>query len=118
MSIKIYGISQCNTVKKARQWLDENHIVAEFIDFKKQPPTQNDIEFWLTQIPKEVLINRRGTTWRKLSSEEQQAALVSDQRAIDLMLAQPSIIKRPVLIHNNKITIGFDPQRYTEIFGL
>lgn len=118
MSIKIYGISQCNTVKKARQWLEENHIIAEFIDFKKQPPTQNDIEFWLSQIAKELLINRRGTTWRKLSSEEQQAALVSDQTAIELMQAYPSIIKRPVLIHNNIVTIGFDPQRYTEIFGL
>lgn len=117
MSIQIYGISQCNTVKKARRWLAEHHINAEFIDFKKIPPTITDIQFWLTQIPKEILINRKGTTWRKLSTSEQTIALSNDEEAIRLMINQPSVIKRPVLVKNQFILVGFDPQRYTDFFA-
>ncbi|NUE66898.1 MULTISPECIES: Spx/MgsR family RNA polymerase-binding regulatory protein [Snodgrassella] len=117
MSIRIYGISQCNTVKKARQWLAEQHINAEFIDFKKIPPTVADIQFWLTQIPKETLINRKGTTWRKLSTSEQQNALSSDEAAINLMINQPSVIKRPVLVNNQRVLVGFDAQQYTEFLA-
>lgn len=117
MSIQIYGISQCNTVKKARQWLAEHHINAEFIDLKKIPPTITDIQFWLTQIPKEILINRKGTTWRKLSTSEQTIALSNDEEAIRLMINQPLVIKRPVLVKNQFILVGFDPQRYTDFFA-
>ncbi|PIT52130.1 hypothetical protein BHC44_07745 [Snodgrassella alvi] len=117
MSIRIYGISQCNTVKKARQWLAEQHTNAEFIDLKKIPPTAADIQFWLTQIPKETLINRKGTTWRKLSTSEQQDALSSDQAAINLMINQPSVIKRPVLVNNQRVVVGFDTQQYTEFLA-
>ena len=115
MSTKIYGITQCNTVKKARQWLEENNITVEYIDFKKIPPTTKDIEFWLTQIPKEKLINRKGTTWRKLTDNEQLEAFNSEATAINLMLTYPSIIKRPVLVHKNQVMIGFDPILYGEL---
>lgn len=117
MSIQIYGISQCNTVKKAREWLADQHINAEFIDFKKTPPTITDIQFWLAQVPKETLINRKGTTWRKLSNNEQTIALSNDDEAIRLMINHPSVIKRPVLVKNQLILVGFDPQRYTEFFA-
>lgn len=118
MSIRIYGISQCNTVKKARQWLQEHKIDAEFIDFKKTPPTATDIQFWLTQIPKETLINRKGTTWRQLSATDQQDALCSNEAAIQLMMNQPSVIKRPVLINNNqRVLVGFDAAKYTEFLA-
>lgn len=116
-AIKIFGISQCSTVKKARQWLSEHQISAEFIDFKKTFPCQKDIELWLSQIPRDILINRKGTTWRKLSLIEQQTALSCNESAINLMIAKPSIIKRPVLIYKNKIIIGFNPELYTEIFA-
>ena len=118
MSTKIYGITQCNTVKKARQWLNENNITAEYIDFKKIPPSAKDIEFWLSQIPKEKLINRKGTTWRKLTDSEQQEAFSSEATAINLMLTHPSIIKRPVLVHKNQVMIGFDPLLYNNFFVL
>ncbi|WP_370578971.1 Spx/MgsR family RNA polymerase-binding regulatory protein [Snodgrassella alvi] len=117
MSIQIYGISQCNTVKKARKWLADQHINAEFIDFKKTPPIITDIQFWLTQVPKETLINRKGTTWRKLSNNEKTIALSNDDEAIRLMINHPSVIKRPVLVKNQLILVGFDPQRYTEFFA-
>ncbi|PIT51343.1 Spx/MgsR family RNA polymerase-binding regulatory protein [Snodgrassella alvi] len=117
MSIRIYGIGQCSTVKKARQWLAEQHISAEFIDFKKTPPVTTDIQFWLTQIPKEILINRKGTTWRKLSTNEQQNALSSNEAAINLMINQPSVIKRPVLVNNQRVLVGFDAQQYTEFLA-
>ena len=118
MSTKIYGITQCNTVKKARQWLNENNITAEYIDFKKIPPSTKDIEFWLSQIPKEKLINRKGTTWHKLTDSEQQEALSSEATAINLMLTHPSIIKRPVLVHKNQVMIGFDPLLYNKFLVL
>ena len=117
MSIQIYGISQCNTVKKARKWLTDQHINAEFIDYKKISPTITDIQFWLTQVPKETLINRKGTTWRRLSNNEQTIALSNDDEAIRLMINHPSVIKRPVLVKNPLILVGFDPQRYTEFFA-
>ncbi|MCO6503844.1 MAG: Spx/MgsR family RNA polymerase-binding regulatory protein [Snodgrassella sp.] len=118
MSIKIFGLSQCNTVKKARQWLNDNNIVAEFVDFKKTPPSQRDLEFWLSQIPKESLINRKGTTWRNLNPAEQQTALSCDRAAIELMMTQPSIIKRPVLTYKNQITIGFNPEHYQKFLSV
>lgn len=118
MSTKIYGITQCNTVKKARQWLNENNITAEYINFKKIPPSAKDIEFWLSQIPKEKLINRKGTTWRKLTDSEQQEAFSSEATAINLMLTHPSIIKRPVVVHKNQVMIGFDPLLYNKFLVL
>jgi arsenate reductase (glutaredoxin) len=117
MSIRIYGISQCNTVKKARQWLIEQHISAEFIDFKKIPPTITDLQHWLTQIPKETLINTKGTTWRKLSADEKLNALSSNEAAINLMMNQPSVIKRPILVNNQRVLVGFDAQQYTEFLA-
>ncbi|MDF7675930.1 Spx/MgsR family RNA polymerase-binding regulatory protein [Neisseriaceae bacterium ESL0693] len=114
--IKLYGIANCNTVKKARLWLKAQGIDAEFIDFKKIPPTKQDIQFWLTHLPKETLINRKGTTWRKLTQTEQQQAFMSDEEAIEIMLTHPSIIKRPVLIVDDTVTAGFNEQHYADLF--
>ncbi len=114
--IQLYGISNCDTVKKARTWLQEQSIQFEFIDFKKQAPTAELITSWLQTIPLETLLNKRGTTWRKLS-EEQQAQAASTEGAIALMVAQPSIIKRPILSMNQQHYAGFQAELYSTLFA-
>ncbi len=113
----LYGIPNCDTVKKARVWLNEAGVAAEFVDFKKQPPTPELIRSWLAQVPLETLLNKRGTTWRKLSTEEQAAAAETDA-AVELMSRQPSLIKRPVLqTEDGVISVGFDAERYRTLFA-
>lgn len=113
--IKLYGIANCSTVKKARFWLEAQHINTDFIDFKKVPPTEENIQFWLTQVPKEILINRKGITWRKLTQEEQQLAQSHDSGAIKIMCTYPSVIKRPVLVTSKTVTVGFDESAYSDL---
>lgn len=113
----LYGIPNCDTVKKARAWLAENNIAYDFVDFKKTPPDAALIESWLKDIPIETLLNKRGTTWRKLSSE-QQAAAECTQGAIAVMIAHPSLIKRPILQHRNQHSAGFQADNYAKIFLL
>lgn len=112
--IQLYGIPNCDTVKKARVWLEENQIQFEFIDFKKRPPTLEELEQWLKDIPLSVLLNKRGTTWRKLTPEEQSHA---EQEPLPLMCAMPSLIKRPVLVVQGRAYCGFKPEEYAQIFG-
>ena len=102
----IYGIANCDTVKKARAWLAANGLAYEFVDFKKQPPSVGLIESWLTQIPLDALLNKRGTTWRKLTPQ-QQAEAADPQGAVKLMAEQPSIIKRPYWIRTAAFTSAF-----------
>lgn len=113
---KIYGIPNCDTVKKARQWLAEHGIDYEFVDFKKTPPSEALIESWLQDIALEVLLNKCGTTWRKLSDEQKNAAAQREQ-AVKLMAEQPSLIKRPVLDENGKFYAGFQTASYESVFG-
>lgn len=113
--MKLYGIPNCNTVKKARDWLDSKHIAYEFHDFKKQGVSQQLLENWLTQFPHEKLINRAGLTWRGLD-ENTKAGIVDNASAIALMQAKTSVIKRPVLVKNGKILcLGFDEAIYKEL---
>lgn len=109
----MYGIKNCSTVKKAMVFLDEHNIPFEFQDFKKQPPTREQIMHWLTQIDWQVLLNMRGMTWRKLTPEQKEG--INQERAIELMLEKPSIIKRPILKANGKIRVGFDSEVYAAL---
>jgi Spx/MgsR family transcriptional regulator len=114
--MQLFGIPNCNTVKKARDWLANLQIAYEFHDFKKNGLSQTLLENWLTQRPWEKLLNRAGMTWRNLSDAE-KAAVVDAPSAIQLMLAKPSVIKRPVLVKNcNIIGLGFDEATYKELF--
>jgi arsenate reductase len=115
MSITLYGIPNCDTVKKARTWLDANGTEFTFHDFKKNGITRELIETWLRDVPWDVLVNRKGTTWRNLS-DEQKAAVTDAQGATELMLASPSVIKRPVLIGAGKTSVGFSADMYEQIF--
>ncbi len=109
--MKIYGIPNCATVKKARVWLAEQGLTCEFHDFKKQGISRELLVGWIAQTGWEPLLNRQGTTWRKLDAAT-QAGILDAESAIALMLEQPSIIKRPVLDKDGRIFIGFKPNLY------
>lgn len=113
--LKLYGIPNCNTVKKARIWLDEHGIAYEFYDFKKKVLSPILLEQWLEQQPWGKLINRSGLTWRGLTDEE-KATVVDSPSAIPLMLEKPSLIKRPVLVSGHQIlALGFDEKIYLSL---
>ncbi len=106
--ITLYGIPNCDTVKKARAWLAEQQVEVTFHDFKKQGVPENRLDHWLAQAGWEKLVNRQGTTWRKLDPAV-QAGVTDAQSARSLMLAQASVIKRPVVEWNAKdVTVGFN----------
>lgn len=113
--MKLYGIANCTTVKKARVWLAEHGKDVVFHDFKKSGIAAEQLDGWISQIGWESLINRQGTTWRKLDPEA-QAAIADAASAKVLMLSTPSIIKRPVLEMNGKIHVGFKPEIYENLF--
>lgn len=112
----LYGIPNCGTVKKARLWLDEHQQAYAFGNFKTDPPTAEQLQHWLAAVGAERLINRKGTTWRGLS-EADKAAADTQAGAIALMQTQPSMIKRPVLVHQDRIEVGFSPEQYQAVFS-
>ncbi|MBA4710089.1 ArsC family reductase [Aquitalea aquatica] len=114
--ITLYGIPNCNTVKKARQWLTEQQIDYVFHDFKKQGVTEAQLQGWIDAIGLYKLINRQGTTWRGLS-DELKAQAATPAGAIAVLQAQPSIIKRPVLEQAGKTSVGFNEAQWAEEFG-
>jgi len=115
MAITLYGIPNCDTVKKARGWLADNGIDYVFHDFKKSGVTRAMLEAWLADIPWETLLNRRGTSWRGLP-EERRNAVGSADDAMALMLETPSLIKRPVLALDDGVYCGFSESRYRDLF--
>ncbi|WP_374557143.1 ArsC family reductase [Aquitalea pelogenes] len=114
--ITLYGIPNCNTVKKARQWLTDHHIDFAFHDFKKQGVTEAQLQAWIAAVGLDKLINRQGTTWRGLS-DELKAQAATAEGAIAVLQAQPSIIKRPVLERPGKISVGFNEAQWAEEFA-
>lgn len=116
MTTTLYGIPNCDTVKKARVWLAANGHDIAFHDFKKQGLERATVAAWLEQLDWEVLVNRKGTTWRKLS-DERRAAVVDKASALALMLEAPSVIKRPVLAGAGKFSVGFSDDQYRALFA-
>lgn len=114
-SITLYGIPNCDTVKKARTWLDDHDIAYTFHDFKKAGLDAALVQGWLKDIPRDVLVNRKGTTWRGLS-DERKASINDDASATALMVELPSIIKRPVLAGGKQTQVGFSDALYQQIF--
>jgi arsenate reductase (glutaredoxin) len=115
MTVTLFGIKNCDTIKKARKWLDINGIDYNFHDFQVDGIDKKLINTWLTQVEWQALLNTRGTTWRKLP--EKQREEINKTRAIKLMLENAAIIKRPVLSVKNKIHIGFKEDNFLEIFS-
>lgn len=114
--MKLYGIPNCDTVKKARTFLQEKGVAYEFVDFKKTPPDAALLETWLQSVPLETLLNKRGTTWRKLDAAV-QAEAAEAAGAVRVMAENPSVIKRPVLEKDGSVYVGFSADQYVEIFG-
>ncbi|MET4027555.1 arsenate reductase [Marinobacter sp. MBR-99] len=108
--MKLYGIKNCDTVKKARKWLDDNGIAHEFHDFKKDGLTSEKLSQWEKAIGWESLLNKRGTTWRKLPDEVRDN--ISAQSAHQLMLENTSIIKRPVVERADQVSVGFNADEW------
>ena len=110
--IILYGIPNCDSVKKARDWLKAQGLAHEFHDFKKAGVPADRLAVWESELGWEKLLNRKGTTWRKLDPQE-QAGAVDAVSAQALMRTQPSLIKRPVVEWGNRSTVGFDPAVWT-----
>ncbi len=111
----LYGIKNCDTMKKAWTWLDSHKVSYSFRDYKKLGIDKATLEGWVKKVGWEILLNRAGTTFKKLPDADKQA--ITEKKAIALMLAQPSMIKRPVLEAKGKVTVGFKPDEYKKLFG-
>ena len=112
MGRTLYGIPNCDTVKRARAWLSAQGVEAAFHDFKKSGVPPARLDAWLAAVGWERLLNRKGTAWRKLD-DAVRAAVVDARSAREVMLAQPSVIKRPVVEWNAEtVTVGFDPEQW------
>lgn len=114
--MKVYGIKNCDTVKKALNWLDDHKIPYEFHDFKKLGVSKEKLEEWSAQIGWEPLLNKRGTTWKKLETEVQNK-IQDKSNAFRLMQEKTSIIKRPVIEGAKSLILGFDEATYTQLIA-
>jgi arsenate reductase len=114
-AITIYGIKACDTMKKARTWLDEHGVKYVFHDYKIEGVDKATLERWAKEVGWETLLNRAGTTFRKLPDADREN--MTEKKAIALMAAQPSMIKRPVLDVGGKLIVGFKPDVYAKAFG-
>lgn len=114
MAVQIYGIPNCDTMKKARVWLDQHGVAYRFHNYKTDGIDEATLRRWVDQVGWEPLLNRAGTTFRQLDDADRQD--VDADKAIRLMAAHPSLIKRPVLDRDGTLTVGFKPERYAEIF--
>ena len=114
-SVKIYGIKNCDTMKKAFDWLNANGVAYDFHDYKKLGADAAEVTRWSDAAGWEKVLNRAGTTFRKLPEADQKD--LNRDKAIALMVANPSMIKRPVLERGGTIEIGFKPERYAALLG-
>ena len=110
MAITIYGIKNCDTMKKARAWLDGHCVAYDFHDYKTAGIAKDRLAQWSEKLGWETLLNRAGTTFRKLPDGDKEG--LDEKKALALMLAQPSMIKRPVLDLDGKLVVGFKPETY------
>ena len=114
--LKVYGIPNCDTVKKALVWLKNHKLAYEFHDYKKSGIDQTKLEEWLIQIPYDKLVNRAGTTFKKLT-EEEKSKIIDNSSAIALMIEKTSVIKRPIIESEGILVVGFKEDEYQAVFG-
>lgn len=113
--ITMYGIKNCDTIKKARKWLEDNGVDYQFHDYKKDGLSEAQLDNWLDELGFEALINKRGTTWRKLADEVKDT--IDRDSARSVMLDNPSIIKRPLLDTGSQKVLGFKADEYQALFN-
>jgi arsenate reductase (glutaredoxin) len=114
VTVTIYGIKNCDTMKKARAWLDDHEIAYAFHDYKARGIERACLENWAKELGWETLLNKAGTTFRKLPEADRDK--LTQTKAVGLMLDQPSMIKRPVLDINGRLIVGFKPETYAAAF--
>ena len=114
MSTILYGIPNCDTIKKAKKWLTENEITFSFHDYRKDGIDNDFLVRAEAELGWEAMVNKRGTTYRQL--DEQEKAFLDKDKALALLELHPAMVKRPILLHNNTFHIGFKPAQYEGIF--
>jgi len=113
--VTLYGIKNCDTIRKARRWMTDQGIEFTFHDFRSDGLDKSQLSQWINELGWEVLVNKRGTTWRKLDLDVKEN--IDQEMALNIMLAQPAIIKRPVLDLGSKRIVGFSTETYRLIFS-
>jgi len=113
--LEMYGIPNCDTIRKARRWLADHALAFEFHNYKTEGVDAARLSGWVDHLGWEILLNKRGTTWRKLAEADKQG--IDRDKAIALMCENPSMIKRPVLVQDDVIEVGFSVQRYEALFA-
>ena len=113
--LTIYGIPNCDSCKKARKWLEENLLEHRFHDLRADGLARNTLLRWTGRVGWQKVLNTRSTTWRGISESERQD--MNEERALELMLAHPTLVKRPVLETKNVVLVGFSPDTYAEIIS-
>jgi Spx/MgsR family transcriptional regulator len=111
----IYGIKNCDTMKKAFTWLNNKGIEYTFFDYKKEILAEEQFKFWLTKLPLEQIVNKQGTTFKKLT-DEQKVAVLTPETAFSIINKNTSVIKRPLIEINNQVYVGFNEATWAEIF--
>lgn len=112
----IYGIKNCDTIKKARKYLEQQHLPHQYIDYRQDGINAELLNEFMQQLSWQQLLNTKGTTYRALPDADKEN--MTAEKALQLMLAQPAMIKRPVLKHNGQYHLGFSEQQYQSIFGI
>ncbi|MEZ8635039.1 ArsC family reductase [Vibrio cyclitrophicus] len=115
MTITMFGIPNCDTIKKAKKWLEAEGIEFEFHDYRKQGITEELVTSFCSELGWELVLNKRGTTYRQLSQEQKEA--LTEDKAVSLLVEQPAMIKRPILKVDGKLHIGFKADQYAAIFA-
>ncbi len=110
----LYGISNCDTVKKARRWLELNNVPYQFHDFRKDGMASVPLSDWIVRVGLETLVNKRSRTWKTLPDADKAA--LDEHTAVELLFTQPTLIKRPVIEHAGELLVGFDESAYEERF--
>lgn len=114
MTTNLYGIPTCDTVRKAKKWLTENGIEHNFVDVRENTPPKTQIEHWVNSLGAAKMVNKRSTTWKNMSDVDRNEAETGDTSAI--LLANPTLIKRPVLEHGDVLDVGFSVDAYSNYF--
>jgi len=112
----VFGIETCDTVRKARQWLRTHGVAHRFHDFRRDGLARADLERWLARVPWDTLLNRRGTTWRRLAPAR-RAAVTDQASAIEALLAEPTLVRRPVVEAGDALLVGFTEPVYAATFA-
>lgn len=114
--MKLYGIKNCDTVKKARRWLDAQNIDYQFHDFREDGLDRNMVDHWLSAVSPEVLLNKRSTTWKSLDPQTREN--LKEEDIPELLVNNPTLVKRPVLDRSGEVMVGFSEKTYNTFFGL